>query len=88
IKRYDVVGPICESSDVIGRDREFPEVRQDEFIAIADAGAYGYSMASNYNDHALPEEYFWEKGELTTASGASALRDTKPARPRGEGFRV
>jgi diaminopimelate decarboxylase len=88
IKRYDVVGPICESSDVIGKDREFPEVFQDEFIAIADAGAYGYSMASNYNEHAMPEEYFWEKGELTTASGASALRDTAPSRYRGESPRV
>ena len=88
IKRYDVVGPICESSDVIGKDREFPEVRQDEFIAIADAGAYGYSMASNYNEHAMPEEYFWEKGALTTASGASALRNNGEAASLNQSARV
>lgn len=78
IQRYDVVGPICESSDVIGKDRELREVRQGEFLAIADAGAYGFSMANNYNEHALPEELFWEKGLLTAANGAPAFRDAAP----------
>lgn len=69
IRRYDVVGPICESSDVLGKDREMPEVRQGEFVAIADAGAYGRSMASYYNEHAMPEELFWEKGALSLERG-------------------
>jgi diaminopimelate decarboxylase len=64
-KKYDVVGPICESSDVIGKDRELLQVNQGEFIAIADAGAYGFSMASSYNEHEMPREYFWENGSLT-----------------------
>ncbi len=53
---YDIVGPICESSDVLGRDRYLPSLRQGDLLAILDAGAYGYSMASFYNAHALPRE--------------------------------
>jgi diaminopimelate decarboxylase len=64
-KSYDVVGPICESSDVLGRDRRMPEVRQGEFLAIADAGAYGYTMASLYNEHPMPDQFYWEKGRLS-----------------------
>lgn len=61
---YDIVGPICESSDVLGKGREMPEIFAGEFVAIADAGAYGYSMASGYNEHDLPAQYFWEKGQV------------------------
>jgi diaminopimelate decarboxylase len=71
IRRYDVVGPICESSDVLGKDREMPEVRQGEFLAVADSGAYGYSMASSYNEHPFPEEVFWENGILSSADKMS-----------------
>jgi diaminopimelate decarboxylase len=63
-RTYDVVGPICESSDVLGKDRSFPEVRSGEWIAIADAGAYGIAMASTYNEHGLPEQLFWENGAV------------------------
>ncbi|MCP4447492.1 MAG: diaminopimelate decarboxylase [Myxococcales bacterium] len=45
----DVVGPICETGDFFARDRELPEVRGGELLAIGAAGAYGFSMASNYN---------------------------------------
>jgi diaminopimelate decarboxylase len=45
----DVVGPICESSDFIARDRSLPAMRQGELLAVMSAGAYGFSMASNYN---------------------------------------
>ncbi len=62
---YDVVGPICESSDVLGKDRALREVAEGEYLAIADTGAYGYSMASHYNAHALPTEYIWSKGNLS-----------------------
>jgi diaminopimelate decarboxylase len=59
-----VVGPICESSDTLGKKRELPEVRQEERLAVADAGAYGITMASTYNEHDLPRQYFWENGEV------------------------
>jgi diaminopimelate decarboxylase len=46
---FDVVGPICESGDFLAKDREIPEVKQGELIAVMGAGAYGFSMSSNYN---------------------------------------
>lgn len=53
--RYDVVGPVCESSDVFGRDIELNECRRGDFVAIRSAGAYGESMSSNYNCRSLPQ---------------------------------
>lgn len=48
-ERYTVVGPICESGDVLARDRDLPEVERGDLVAMLDAGAYGFSMASVYN---------------------------------------
>lgn len=47
--RYTVVGPICESGDVLGVERELPECREGDLMLIADAGAYGHAMSSHYN---------------------------------------
>ncbi|KYG64160.1 diaminopimelate decarboxylase [Bdellovibrio bacteriovorus] len=52
----DIVGPICESSDVFLKSVSLGQVREDDFVAILDGGAYGYSMASVYNLHELPNE--------------------------------
>lgn len=52
----DVAGPICESSDFFGKGVELPEMRAGEWLAVADAGAYGFSMASTYNLQDLPTE--------------------------------
>ncbi|MBK9071834.1 MAG: diaminopimelate decarboxylase [Myxococcales bacterium] len=52
----DVVGPVCESSDFLAKDRELPALAQGELIAIGVAGAYGASMASNYNARPRPAE--------------------------------
>ncbi len=52
----DVVGPICESGDFLAMDRELPVVRPGEYIAVMSAGAYGFSMASNYNSRPFPAE--------------------------------
>lgn len=51
---YDVVGPVCESSDVFGKDEKIPTVRRGDMIALRSAGAYGESMASGYNMRKLP----------------------------------
>lgn len=48
-KIYDVVGPICESTDVLANGREIAEVHEEDFVAICDVGAYGSVMASRYN---------------------------------------
>ncbi|MBL7891339.1 MAG: diaminopimelate decarboxylase, partial [Bacteroidia bacterium] len=49
IFKYDVVGPICESSDCFGKAVELPETKRGDLIALRTAGAYGEAMASNYN---------------------------------------
>lgn len=56
--RYDVVGPICESSDVFAKDLLLPKTQRGDIFAIRSAGAYGESMASNYNMRPLPGCYF------------------------------
>ena len=61
---YDVVGPICESSDVLGRDRLFTELKEGDFLAIMDTGAYGAVLANTYNAHPLPKEIFISQGKI------------------------
>ena len=46
---FDVVGPICESGDFLAKDRKMPELKQGALLAVMSAGAYGFSMSSNYN---------------------------------------
>jgi diaminopimelate decarboxylase len=58
IYRYDVVGPICESSDTFAKYIELPETKRGDIIAIRSAGAYGESMASRYNLRDLPKSVF------------------------------
>ena len=60
-----VVGPVCESSDVVGRDRWLPRLEVDDLVAIRDAGAYGSAMASNYNRRPLPAEVLVDEGRWT-----------------------
>ena len=55
---YDVVGPVCESSDVFASDCRLPVTRRGDLIAIRSAGAYGESMSSNYNMRPLPHSVF------------------------------
>jgi len=45
----EVVGPICENGDVLGRNRLLPPLRPGDLLAIMGAGAYGFAMSSNYN---------------------------------------
>ncbi len=52
----DVVGPVCETADFFARDRRLPPVAPGELLAILDAGAYGYVLASNYNARPRPAE--------------------------------
>jgi diaminopimelate decarboxylase len=60
--RYDVVGPVCESSDVLGLDRSLA-VAPGDLLAILDAGAYGMAMSSNYNSRPRPSEVLVDRGE-------------------------
>jgi diaminopimelate decarboxylase len=58
----DVVGPLCESSDTLGKDRCFPRPEVGDLFAVFDAGAYGAVMASNYNRRTLPAEVMIDNG--------------------------
>jgi len=57
IKTYDIVGPICESSDIFARDYQLPITKRGDLIAIRSAGAYGQTMASTYNHRSLPKTF-------------------------------
>ncbi len=57
----DVVGNLCESSDVIGSNRMLPRVSEGDILAVMNTGAYCYSMASNYNSRLLPAEILVRK---------------------------
>jgi diaminopimelate decarboxylase len=61
-QNYEIVGPVCESSDVIGRDRRLPALEVGDLVAIRDTGAYGSAMASNYNRRPLPPEVLVDDG--------------------------
>lgn len=54
---YDVVGPICESSDTFAKDYTLPVVQRGDYLALCSAGAYGEIMASSYNCRRLPKAY-------------------------------
>lgn len=64
-----VVGNICESGDIIAKDRHIPKVAEGDIIGVMDAGAYGYSMASNYNNRLRPAEVL-----LTTGGDIRLIR--------------
>lgn len=61
LEKYDVVGPICESSDVFAKDILLPKTHREDLIALHSAGAYGEIMASQYNCRALPQSYTSEE---------------------------
>lgn len=68
-----IVGNICESGDILAKDRILPEVKEGDIVGMLDAGAYGFAMSSNYNQRLRPAEV------LITESGAPRLirrRDT------------
>jgi diaminopimelate decarboxylase len=58
----DVVGPICESSDVFARERMLPPLEEGDLVAILDVGAYGAAMANNYNRRMLAPEVLVDGG--------------------------
>ncbi len=61
-RAVDVVGPVCETGDFLARDRSLPEVAAGELLAVRDAGAYGFSMSSNYNLRPRAAEVLVEEG--------------------------
>jgi diaminopimelate decarboxylase len=63
-EKVDVVGPICESADFFAKDRRLPKVKEGDYLAIMSAGAYGFSMSSNYNSRLRAEEVMVAKDKV------------------------
>jgi len=83
--RYDVVGPVCESSDILGLDRDLA-VAPGDLVAILDAGAYGMAMSSNYNSRPRPAEVMIDRGaafEVRARERAEALFALESRLPGG-----
>ena len=62
LETVDVVGPLCETGDYLALDRDLPRMARGDLLAVFTAGAYGMSMASRYNSHALPAEVIVDAG--------------------------
>ncbi|MDD4013081.1 MAG: diaminopimelate decarboxylase [Candidatus Omnitrophica bacterium] len=74
-EKYDVVGPICESGDYLALGREMQELIAGEYLAVFGAGAYGFSMASNYNSRPRPAELMVIGEEIKVVREAEKYRD-------------
>lgn len=73
--KYDIAGPICESGDILGKERVLPELKEEEYLAILDAGAYGFMMSSNYNSRPRSAEILINNGALFEIRQAESYDD-------------
>jgi diaminopimelate decarboxylase len=74
-KIYEIAGPICETGDVLARDRHLPQIEEGDIIAILDAGAYGFTMASNYNARPYAAEILVRDGQSYVVRQRQPLDD-------------
>jgi diaminopimelate decarboxylase len=72
---YDVVGPVCESGDVLARDRRLPKIQEGDLLAVLNAGAYGYAMSSQYNARPRAAEVLVKNGKYTLIREREQLDD-------------
>jgi diaminopimelate decarboxylase len=70
-----VVGPICETADVLARDRALPDPRRGDLLAVHTVGAYGHVMASRYNGRPLPGEVLVDGGDARVVRRPEGLED-------------
>jgi diaminopimelate decarboxylase len=78
----DLVGPVCESGDFFARDREMPQVKEGELVAILDAGAYGMALSSNYNSRPRAAEVLVEGNKARLIRRRETIRDLVQAEVR------
>ncbi len=71
----DVVGPICESGDFFAKDREIARPKRGDLLAVMSAGAYGFTMASNYNSHPKPPEVLVDSDQYYIVRKRESLDD-------------
>jgi len=74
-RKYDVVGPICESGDYLALDRDIPEIIPGEYLSVMSAGAYGYVMASNYNSRPRGAELLVKNGDVKVVRRRETYQD-------------
>jgi len=74
-EKADVVGPICESSDFLAKDRDLPRLSRGDLIAVMSAGAYGFTMASNYNSRPKPPEVLVDGGKYSVVIRRQSYED-------------
>jgi diaminopimelate decarboxylase len=72
---WEVVGPVCESTDVLGKRRALPPLEPGDLLAVQSAGAYGMSMASNYNARARPAEVLVDGKRFRVVREREQLKD-------------
>ncbi|HUL39810.1 MAG TPA: diaminopimelate decarboxylase [Methanomassiliicoccales archaeon] len=72
---YDVVGPICETGDFIAKDRLLPKVEEGDVVAVYDAGAYGFTMSSQYNMRGKPREVLVKDDQASLIREAETTDD-------------
>lgn len=71
----DVVGPICETGDYLAQNRDLPPVKSGDVLAVMSAGAYGFTMASNYNTRPMPAEILVDGAEAHVVRERQTLED-------------
>ena len=71
-KKYDVVGPVCESADFLGKEREL-NCKVGDKVVVEDTGAYGFVLASNYNSRPRPAEYLISDGKVKLIRSVETL---------------
>lgn len=74
-RETDVVGPICESGDFLARERQLPDVQPGELLACLSAGAYGFSMSSNYNSRPRAAEILVDGDKVVVARKRETYED-------------
>jgi len=72
---YDIAGPLCESGDLLAKDRKLPRICEGDLLAILNAGAYGFSMSSNYNSRPRCGEVLVKNGEYALVRRKERLED-------------
>lgn len=75
VEKVDVAGNVCESGDLFARDRMLPKIEEGDLLAILNAGAYSFSMASQYNSRPRPSELLINNGEVEIIRKRESYKD-------------
>ncbi len=81
-EEYDLAGPLCESGDILARERLLPKLSEGDLLAVLNAGAYGFSMSSQYNSKPRPAEVLVNKGRYELIRRRESFQDLL----RGQGI--